>query len=234
MDASVRTLAVSCNDTAEMSEVNRGLADEVKFPDTTPLQWSEVTYDLTMRKHFLVMVTALLLGCSLSTRAMEPAPRVTIVTTGGTFTVKLLPAAAPLTVAQFLRLVQAGVYDSVYFYRVEKGFVAQTATADDRGIPLTETQRRTIRPIPLEVSRMRHTRGVLSLAHGDDPNSGETSFSILLADAPHLDGKFTIFGMLEGGDATLRAIEESNDQHARDRSAKRLQIITIRTLPDKR
>jgi len=180
------------------------------------------------------MVAALLMGCSSSTPVTEPAPRVTIITTGGTFTVKLLPAAAPQTVAQFLRLVQAGVYDSVYFYRVEKGFVAQTATADDRGIPLTETQKRTIRPIPLEVSTMRHVRGVLSLAHGDDPNSGETSFSILLADAPHLDGKFTIFGMLEGEGATLRAIEESIDQHARDRSGKRLQIITIRTVTNGR
>lgn len=153
---------------------------------------------------------------------------------GGTFTATLLPAAAPQTVAQFLRLVQAGVFDSVYFYRVEQGFVAQTATADDRAVPLTDTQRATMRPIPLEISPMRHTRGVLSLAHGDDPNSGETSFSILLADAAHLDGKFTIFGMLEGDGAALRALEESYDQRARDRSGKRLQIITITTVPEGR
>ena len=136
--------------------------------------------------------------------------------------------------AQFLRLARAGVYDSVYFYRVEQGFVAQTATADDREVPLTAAQRAIIRPIPLEASPVRHTRGVLSLAHGDDPNSGETSFSILLADAPHLDGKYTIFGRLEGGDAALRALEERYDQQARDGSGKRLQIVTIATAPDGR
>jgi cyclophilin family peptidyl-prolyl cis-trans isomerase len=72
---------------------------------------------------------------------------------------------------------------------------------------------------------------VLSLAHGDDPNSGETSFSILLADAPHLDGKFTVFGMLEGDGSALRAVEQNYSQQARDRSGKRLQIVTIRTAP---
>jgi cyclophilin family peptidyl-prolyl cis-trans isomerase len=183
-----------------------------------------------MRKRDLAIVAALLVGCASSTPTTETTPRVTMITTGGTFTATLLPAAAPQTVAQFLRLVQAGVYDSVYFYRVEQGFVAQTATADDREVPLTDAQRATIRPIPLEISPMRHTRGVLSLAHGDDPNSGETSFSILLADAAHLDGKFTIFGMLEGDGAALRALEADYDQRARDRSGRRLRIITITTV----
>jgi cyclophilin family peptidyl-prolyl cis-trans isomerase len=185
-----------------------------------------------MRKRELVMVAALLMGCASSAPTAEPIPRVTMVTTGGTFTVRLLPAAAPQTVAQFLRLVQAGVFDSVYFYRVEKGFVAQTAMASDREVPLTDAQKATIKPIPLEVSKLRHSRGMLSLAHGDDPNSGETSFSILLADAPHLDGKFTVFGMLEGDDAALRAIEEHYDQQARDKSGKRLQVVKITTAPD--
>ncbi|HEX6176940.1 MAG TPA: peptidylprolyl isomerase, partial [Thermoanaerobaculia bacterium] len=103
--------------------------------------------------------------------------------------------------------------------------------ADDREVPMTEAQRATIKQIPLEASAVRHTRGVLSLAHGDDPNSGETSFSILLADAPHLDGKFTVFGILEDSDAALRAIEGAYSQQARDASGKRLQIITITTQP---
>jgi cyclophilin family peptidyl-prolyl cis-trans isomerase len=189
----------------------------------------EVTYDFKMRKRDLVVVVALLMGCaSSSPPATEPAPRVTMITTAGTFTATLLPQAAPQTVAQFLRLVQAGVYDSVYFFRLDQGFVLQTATADDREVPLTDAQKATIRQIPLEPASIRHTRGVLSLAHFDDPNSGETSFSILLADAPHLDGKFTVFGMLEGDGAALRAIEENYDRRARDKSGKRLQIISIK------
>ncbi len=153
--------------------------------------------------------------------------RVRMVTTGGTFNLKLFPRVAPRTVAQFEKLIRAGVFNTVYFYRVEHHFVAQTATAEDRETPLSQEQRATIKPIPLEVGALRHTRGVLSLAHGDDPNSGETSFSILLADAPNLDKKFTVFGMLDDGDTTLASIEKQFDQHARSADGKRLQIVKM-------
>jgi len=153
--------------------------------------------------------------------------RVRMVTTGGTFNLKLFPRVAPRTVAQFEKLIRAGVFNTVYFYRVERHFVAQTATAEDRETPLTQEQRATIKPIPLEVGALRHTRGVLSLAHGDDPNSGETSFSILLADAPNLDKKFTVFGMLDDSDTTLASIEKQFDQHARSADGKRLQIVKM-------
>ena len=181
-----------------------------------------------MRNRLLVTAAALLVACTASTKVVDTTMRVTIVTTGGTFAARMLPAAAPQTVTQFIRLVRAGVYDSVYFYRVEKGFVAQTASAEDREVPMTEKQRALIQPLPLETPlHLRHTRGVLSLAHGENPDSGETSFSIVLADAPHLDDKFTIFGELEGGDAALRALEKKFNQKARDKSGKRLQIIRI-------
>jgi len=157
----------------------------------------------------------------------DDAGRVRLVTTGGTFNLKLLPRMAPRTVAQFEKLIRAGVFNTVYFYRVEHHFVAQTATAEDRGTPLSQEQRATIKPIPLEVGALRHTRGVLSLAHGDDPNSGETSFSILLADAPNLDKKFTVFGMLDDGEATLESIEKHFDQHAKSTDGKRLQIVKM-------
>ena len=153
--------------------------------------------------------------------------RVRMVTTGGTFNLKLFPRLAPRTVAQFEKLIRAGVFNTVYFYRVEHHFVAQTATAEDRETPLSAEQRATIKPIPLEVNALRHTRGVLSLAHGDDPDSGETSFSILLADAPNLDKKFTVFGILDDSDTTLASIEKQFDQHARSADGKRLQIVKM-------
>src|SRR5205085_9880757 len=54
--------------------------------------------------------------------------------------------------------------------------------------------------IPAEFSTIPHRRGTLSMARSDDdPDSAETSFSILLGDAPHLDGKYTVFGHVESG-----------------------------------
>lgn len=150
-----------------------------------------------------------------------------MVTTAGTIVIRLLPEFAPGTVAQFLRLARAGVYDSMYFYRVEQGFVVQTATADDREVPLTPEQQAIIQPIPLEPDGPLHIRGVVSLAHGDDPDSGETSFSILLGTAPHLDRKYTAFGVIIDSEETLHRIEQTYDQRARDADGQRLQILRM-------
>jgi cyclophilin family peptidyl-prolyl cis-trans isomerase len=174
----------------------------------------------------LLVLLLCLTNLSAATTADEEV-RVRMVTTGGTFNLKLFPRVAPRTVAQFEKLIRAGVFNTVYFYRVERHFVAQTATAEDRETPLSQEQRATIKPIPLEVGALRHSRGVLSLAHGDDPDSSETSFSILLADAPNLDKKFTIFGMLDDSDATLASIEKQFDQHAKSTDGKRLQIVKM-------
>lgn len=180
------------------------------------------------------LVLALLLASACSSTAPRPVqalpPRVEMATTAGTVTIRLLPEIAPGTVARFLELARAGVYDSMYFYRVEQKFVAQTATADDRETPMTAEQRALIAPIALEPGPVRHQRGVLSLAHGDDPNSGETSFSILLGDAPHLDGLYTVFGVIVDSEDVLHRIEETYDRQARDARGARLQILRMTVL----
>jgi cyclophilin family peptidyl-prolyl cis-trans isomerase len=128
-------------------------------------------------------------------------------TTVGPIAVELLPEVAPKTVAQIRRLIELGVYDGVGIFRIHRGFVAQLENARSR--PLTSEQLAAIKPIPAELTDVPHRRGVLSMAHGDDPDSAETSFSFLLGNAPHLDGKFTIFGRVLGSEPTLRAIESA-------------------------
>lgn len=127
--------------------------------------------------------------------------RVVFRTIAGDLVLSLYLDAAPKTVAQFLKLVRAGAYDTTHFYRVEPGFVIQLATAQDRLVPLSAEQSQLLQKLPAEFNEtLKHRRGVLSMAREDaDPNSGESSFSILLADAPHLDGKYTIFGEVERG-----------------------------------
>lgn len=49
--------------------------------------------------------------------------------------------------------------------------------------------------VPLEVrSDVKHVTGVVSMGRYDDKNSGTSSFSMLLGNAPHLDMQYTIFG----------------------------------------
>jgi cyclophilin family peptidyl-prolyl cis-trans isomerase len=155
-------------------------------------------------------IWALALAAVGATAAPEKAvPRVIFHTIAGDLVFALYPKVAPKTVEQFLELNRGGVYDTTHFRRLEPGFVLQTGTADDRIMPLNDTQKALIHKLPGEYApEVRHTRGVLSFARPDnDPNGGETSFSILLGDAPHLDGKYTIFGELESGADVLEVLE---------------------------
>jgi cyclophilin family peptidyl-prolyl cis-trans isomerase len=163
-----------------------------------------------------IMATALLLATAAGTspaRADTPSlprladERVLLRTNRGDLVLALYPDVAPAHVAQILKLVRLGVYDSTWFFRVDPRFVVQLTNAQSRRFPLTPEQRAAIRKLPAELSSLPHRPGVLSMAHADgDPNSGETSFSFLLVRSPHLDGKYTIFGELEWGAAVLAAI----------------------------
>jgi hypothetical protein len=82
-----------------------------------------------------------------------------------------------------------------------------------------------IHPLAAEFSALKHRRGTLSMARYDDrPDSGETSFSILLGDAPHLDGKYTVFGQLESGEDVLELIARA----ATDERHQPLRPIVVR------
>lgn len=110
-----------------------------------------------------------------------------------------------------IRLGDMGCYTSVDFFRVDAGFVAQTSdVAGGRLVPMNAEQRAEAElTVPLEVrTEVKHDRrGVLSMARHDDPNSGASSFSILLGPAPHLDMQYTVFGEVTSGLAALGSME---------------------------
>jgi cyclophilin family peptidyl-prolyl cis-trans isomerase len=118
---------------------------------------------------------------------------------------------SPKTVSLIRTAVEMGMYNTNHFFRVDKGFVAQTQdVVYGRLLPLNPDQKAAVeRVIPLEVyPQVKHNkRGILSLARTDDPNSGGTSFSVLLGPAPHLDMQYTIFGEVTYGIETLDRLE---------------------------
>ena len=156
-----------------------------------------------------LLAAALLLAAEARAGELaELAPeRVVLHTVAGDLVLELYPNAAPATVQQFLRLVRAGIYDTTAFARIQPGFIAQVSSAQDRLQPLTPDQSALLHRLPLEASGLKHARGVLSLARPEgDPDGGESSFCVMLGPAPQLDGKYTIFGQIVGGDDVLASM----------------------------
>jgi peptidyl-prolyl cis-trans isomerase B (cyclophilin B) len=116
---------------------------------------------------------------------------------------------APEHVRNFLQLAKAGVYDGTPFHRVVRGFVVQTGAVNERKAPLSEKQQKLVHNLQPEFNDTRHTKGIVSMARGDDPASATTSFFIVTADAPSLDGKYTVFGRVIDGLDVLEKIEST-------------------------
>jgi peptidyl-prolyl cis-trans isomerase B (cyclophilin B) len=130
-------------------------------------------------------------------------------TTLGSITIGFDGHQAPEHVRNFLRLAQAGVYEGTPFHRVVRGFVVQAGAVNERSAPLTEKQQTLVHNLQPEFSGTKHVKGIVSMARGDDPASATTSFFIVTADAPSLDGKYTVFGRVIDGLDVLDKIEST-------------------------
>ena len=122
---------------------------------------------------------------------------------GGVFTVRMLPAEAPATVARVVRLVRAGFYDGKVFQRVEPNFVVQGGGPDANEYVGDATFMRD------ELTSRMHARGTLGVsARGRDTGDGQ--WFINLVDNPLLDHEFTVFGVIDGGRAVAEGILEAD------------------------
>ena len=74
---------------------------------------------------------------------------------------------------------------------------------------MTEKQQKLVRPQQPEFNDVKHVKGIVSMARGDDPASATTSFFIVTGDAPSLDNKYTVFGRVVDGMAVVDAIEQA-------------------------
>lgn len=137
-------------------------------------------------------------------------PMVTIeMESGAEIKIELYPDVAPNTVANFVSLVRKGFYDGLTFHRIVPGFVIQGGdpTGTGAGGPgYTIFGEFTANGFP---NNLRHTRGVISMARTQDPNSAGSQFFIMVADAPHLDGQYAAFGrVISGMDEVDRIVAE--------------------------
>ena len=155
--------------------------------------------------------------------------RAVLETSLGPITLGFFPDRAPGHVRNFLRLAEAGVFDGMAFHRVVKGFAVQTGSVDSRG-PLSEKQQKLVRSLQPEFNDTKHVKGIVSMARGDDPASAMTSFFLVTADAPSLDGKYTVFGRVLEGQAVLDSIEAA--PVAGEAPVTRIELKTVRVVKD--
>jgi peptidyl-prolyl cis-trans isomerase B (cyclophilin B) len=145
----------------------------------------------------------------LTATPAEMKRTVTLQTTLGAIKIKLDPEWAPQHVRNFLKLVETGWYDSTAFHRVAKGFVVQGGMPNTRPEGKPHPADRWVRPLKAEFrADLKHVRGIVSMARTSDPDSAATSFFLMLAPAPHLDGQYSIFGTVVEGLEVLDAFEK--------------------------
>jgi cyclophilin family peptidyl-prolyl cis-trans isomerase len=134
---------------------------------------------------------------------------VTLRTTLGALKIQMQPDWAPEHVRNFLKLTATGWFDHTAFHRVVKGFVVQGGMPNTRPNGAAHPADRWVRELKGEFrDDVKHTRGVVSMARSDDPNSATTSFFLMLGDAPHLDAKYSAFGRIVEGIEILEAFEK--------------------------
>lgn len=143
-----------------------------------------------------------------ATVEMMAAQCVKFDTEAGVIEMEMYPESAPESVRGFLNLAATGSLDTTTFSRVVPGFVIQGGDLFTREKMTPEIDKRARRTLPDEPSQIKHERGILSMARGDEPNSASTHFFILLSDARTLDGKFAAFGRVTRGMEVVEAINK--------------------------
>src|SRR5262249_38958428 len=141
--------------------------------------------------------------------------RVVMETSKGNIVIQPLPDKAPNHVRHILRLTSLGVYDKTAFHRIAPGFVIQAGDLNTRKEPISPEARKYVVNIHAEINDVKHQAGIVSLARGDALDSALTSFFIVLADHPDLDGTYTVFGkVVEGMDVVekIAAMPQENER----------------------
>ena len=120
---------------------------------------------------------------------------VVMATSRGTMKLKLFPDIAPNHCNNFKKLANSTFYDGTTFHRIIPGFMIQGGDINSRdNNPKNNGQGGPGWQVDAEFNKVPHKRGILSMARSNNPNSAGSQFFICVADAPHLDGKYTAFG----------------------------------------
>ncbi|MBO4981288.1 MAG: peptidylprolyl isomerase [Lachnospiraceae bacterium] len=162
---------------------------------------------------------------------MAQNPIVTItMKSGDTIRLELYPDVAPISVNNFISLVNKKFYDGLIFHRVIRGFMIQGGCPDGTGMGGPGYHIKGEFAANGVKNDLKHTEGVLSMARAAHPDSAGSQFFIMHKNAPHLDGSYAAFGkVIEGMDVVNRIAETATDYSDRPLEPQIMEHVTVDT-----
>jgi len=165
------------------------------------------------------LFAALAIGAAVLTAApawaQSGTPHLILTLETGAVDIELLPAIAPKHVERVIALAEQGAYDGVVFHRVIDGFMAQTGDVKfgKTGGPDFDLSRAgmggsDMPDVDAEFNAESFQPGAVGAARSQDPNSFNSQFFIVTADATFLDGQYTVFGKVVSGMDLVNGLEK--------------------------
>jgi peptidyl-prolyl cis-trans isomerase B (cyclophilin B) len=131
---------------------------------------------------------------------------------------ELYPEYAPITVANFIGLVESKYYNGLKFHRVIDDFMAQGGMNTEKRVPSIKGE---FAENGVQ-NDLKHDRGIVSMARTNDYNSASSQFFICYdrEHNAHLDGYYAAFGKVIEGmevvDSFLEVERDYNDKPLTD------------------
>jgi cyclophilin family peptidyl-prolyl cis-trans isomerase len=183
-----------------------------------------------MKSKFLIL-DAILTFIGVSCMNITPEERVAVISTKhGDMVVEFYPDVAPMHVESFIALAEEEYFNGTTFHRVIPGFVIQggdpnsklanralhgTGGRAGKFFGLGDENDSNTWLIPAEFNDIPHTKGILSMARTNDPNSASSQFFVCHDNAPFLDKNYTVFGKVIKGleviDLIVNSEKDMND-----------------------
>lgn len=145
---------------------------------------------------------------------------------GDKIILQLEPETAPVTTANFVKLVRGNFYDGLIFHRVIPGFMIQGGCPQGTGMGGPGYQIKGEFKSNGIINPICHDRGVISMARSMSPDSAGSQFFIMHQNSPHLDGQYAAFGhVVEGLDVVDKIAAVKTGRQ--DRPVEEQKILTI-------
>lgn len=147
---------------------------------------------------------------------------------GGRIKLEMDRQAAPNTVKNFVSLADKGFYNGLIFHRVIPGFMIQGGCPDGTGMGGPGWHIKGEFAANGVKNDLKHTRGVISMARAQMPDSAGSQFFIMHEDAPYLDGQYAAFGkVIEGMDVVDEIADTETDYSDRPVKEQKMKRVYI-------